>query len=246
MIAPEGFVVVTGAASGIGRSIAQRFFDEGRSVVGIDIVEHSDGSSFPLVKLDLANTSQLLEQCRILENGFGSMSALVNVAGIYERIDPSAFSLDAYQRVLTVDLHAPILLSVGAAELMAQRGFGRIVNVTSIHGEFGERGGLAYDTAKAGLNQATRTLALEYSSRGVLFNAVAPGYVETAMSMIDGVLETTTEEFLQTYIKGGKLPIGRPAQPNDISGLVSWLCSADNTYVTGQVIRIDGGLTSTF
>jgi NAD(P)-dependent dehydrogenase (short-subunit alcohol dehydrogenase family) len=129
---------------------------------------------------------------------------------------------------------------------MAKRGYGRIVNVTSINGAFGERGGLAYDAAKAGLDQATRTLAIEYGGRGVLCNAVAPGFVETRMSLVDGVLETETEEFAQVYVEGGRLPLGRAAQPEEIGGLVAWLCSSDNTYVTAQVIRIDGGLTATF
>jgi NAD(P)-dependent dehydrogenase (short-subunit alcohol dehydrogenase family) len=242
----DDVVVVTGAANGIGLAIAQRFVEGGRRVVGVDRAASSAPLTFPLVTFDLSETAGIARWFSDLEREFGPSSALVNVAGIYERIDPSTFSLEAYRRVLAVDLDAPILLSVAAAESMVLRGSGRIVNVTSIHGEFGERGGLAYDVAKGGLNQATRTLALEYADRGVLCNAVAPGFINTAMAMVDGVLETTTEDFQRVYVAGGKLPVGRAGNPQEIAGLVQWLCSSDNTYVTGQVIRVDGGLSATF
>jgi NAD(P)-dependent dehydrogenase (short-subunit alcohol dehydrogenase family) len=237
-------VVVTGAANGIGRAIAERFVAEGRDVVGID--RDPTDVDFPMLRADLSNVGEISQLVEKVEDEFGNIAGLINVAGIYERIDPEAFSYSAYRRVLAVDLDAPILLAVAAAKKMSVRGYGRIVNVTSIHGEFGERGGLAYDVAKGGLNQATRTLALEFAPHGVLCNAVAPGYVDTAMATVDGVLESSTEEFRRTYLEGGKLPLGRSAQPRDIAGLVAWLASPDNSYVTGQVIRVDGGLTVTF
>lgn len=242
----EGTVIVTGASNGIGRAVAERFHADGRAVVGIDYVVPSSPPPFPIIQFDLADTTAIVELCERLERDHGPLEALINVAGIFEAIDPAAFSLDAYRRVLAVDLDAPVLLSATAGAIMAARGFGRIVNVTSIHGDFAERGGLAYDAAKAGLNQATRTLALEFSGRGVLCNAIAPGFVETALSYVDGVLETSTDEFRRFYIEGGRIPVGRAAQPRDIAGLVAWLASSDNTYVTGQVIRIDGGLSATF
>jgi 3-oxoacyl-[acyl-carrier protein] reductase len=242
----EGTVIVTGASNGIGRAVAQRFHADGRTVVGIDRDVSTTSTPYPIVQFDLAETTAVIELCQKLERDHGPLSAVVNVAGIYEAIDPADFSIDAYRRMLAVDLDAPILLSATAATFMATRGFGRIVNVTSIRGDFAERGGLAYDTAKAGLNQATRTLALEFSGRGVLCNAVAPGFVETAMSMVNGVLETTTDEFRRFYVDGGRIPVGRAAQPQELAGLIAWLASSDNTYVTGQVIRIDGGLSASF
>ena len=240
----DGLVVVTGAANGIGRAVAERFVADGRATVGVDRVR--EDVPYPMEIVDLATLDETSTLIESLETTWGPVSALVNVAGIYERIDPSSFSLEAYRRVLAVDLDAPIVLSAAAATKMAQRGYGRIVNVTSIHGEFGERGGLAYDVAKGGLNQATRTLALEFADHGVLCNAVAPGFVDTAMGMVDGVLESTTDEFRRTYVEGGRLPLGRSATPGDISGLVVWLASSENTYVTGQIVRIDGGLSATF
>jgi NAD(P)-dependent dehydrogenase (short-subunit alcohol dehydrogenase family) len=242
----EGTVVVTGAANGIGRAAAERLHSDGRTVIGVDRMVPSDATPFPLIEFDLTDTENVAEFCHGIERDHGPLGALVNVAGIYEFIDPAAFSLEAYRRMLAVDLDAPIVLAVTAAEYMAARGFGRIINVTSIRGDFAERGGLAYDTAKAGLNQATRTLSLEYSGRGVLCNAVAPGFVETAMSMVNGELETETEEFRRFYVDGGRIPVGRAAKPHELGGLIAWLASDDNTYVTGQVIRVDGGLTASF
>lgn len=242
----EGTVIVTGASNGIGRAVADRLHADGRSVVGIDYVVSDSPTPFPIIQFDLARTSEIVELGERLERDHGPLTAVINVAGIYEAIDPAAFSLDAYRRMLAVDLDAPVLLSAATGNIMAARGYGRIVNITSIRGDFAERGGLAYDTAKAGLNQATRTLALEFSGRGVLCNAVAPGFVETALAIVDGVLETSTDDFRRFYFDGGRIPVGRAAQPNDIAGLVAWLASSDNTYVTGQVIRIDGGLSASF
>ncbi len=238
--------VVTGAANGIGRAVAERLVRDGWRVVGVDRVVIDGPIDFAPRTFDLAETEAIAPMVADLEGEFGPIEALVNVAGVYERIDPSAFSLEAYRRVLAVDLDAPIALAAAAGSRMAERGYGRVVNVTSIHGEFGERGGLAYDAAKGGLNQATRTLALEFADSGVLCNAVAPGFIETAMAMVDGVLETATEAFRRVYVEGGKLPLGRAGQAEEVAGLVAWLCSRDNTYLTGQVLRVDGGLSATF
>ena len=129
---------------------------------------------------------------------------------------------------------------------MSSRGYERIVNITSIHGRFGEEETLSYDTAKGGLEQATRTLAIELSREGVLVNAVAPGFVATRMSVVDGVDELESEWFREIYIRHGKLPLRRYAEPAEIAAHVAWLASDANTYVTGQVLTVDGGVTVTF
>jgi NAD(P)-dependent dehydrogenase (short-subunit alcohol dehydrogenase family) len=242
----ERRAVVTGVVNGIGKAIAARFLADGVEVVGIDREDFAATPPHPLVRMDLLDLPSIPRRFGEIEREYGPIDTLVNVAGVWEAIRPETFSLESYRRVVTIDLDAAVVLAVTAAQSMAKRGYGRIVNVTSIHGQFGERGGLAYDAAKAGLDQATRTLAIEYGGRGVLCNAVAPGFVETRMSLVDGILETQTEEFRHVYVDGGRLPLGRAAQPEEVGGLVAWLCSSDNTYVTAQVIRIDGGLTATF
>ena len=148
--------------------------------------------------------------------------------------------------MLDVNLHAPVFLASRAARGMSERGYGRIVNITSIHGRFGEETALAYDVAKGGLEQATRTLAIELSRHGVLVNAVAPGFVATRMSIVDGKDELESEWFADVYVKYGKLPLRRYAMPEEIAEHVAWLACERNTYVTGQVLTVDGGVTVTF
>jgi 3-oxoacyl-[acyl-carrier protein] reductase len=151
-----------------------------------------------------------------------------------------------YRRVLAINLDAPILLAALAGRGMAERGYGRIVSVTSIHARFGEEQSLAYDVSKAGLEGGTRTLAIELGPRGVLVNAVAPGFVSTRMSVVDGQNELESEWFRSVYLEHRKLPLRRPAQPEEIAAHAAWLCSDRNTYVTGQSLGVDGGLSVTF
>jgi NAD(P)-dependent dehydrogenase (short-subunit alcohol dehydrogenase family) len=237
--------LVTGGANGIGRAIAMRFVNEGARVAAVDRekvgVPEVEAFAYDLVETD--GLGKLVEQ---VEERLGPLDILVNCAGIFEPALATEMSLDSWRRVLAVNLEAPVLLAAHAARGMAQRGYGRIVNITSVHGEFGEETALSYDAAKGGLNQATRTLAIELSRRGVLVNAVAPGFVNTRMSVVDGRNELESDWFRDIYVENGKLPIRRYAEPEEIAAPVAWLASEQNTYVTGQVVTVDGGLTVTF
>jgi len=152
----------------------------------------------------------------------------------------------AYRRQLGVMLDGPVWLARAAGLHMARNGGGRIVNVTSIHASNSERTALSYDAAKGGLEAATRTLALELGEHGVLVNSLAPGFVRTRMSVVNGVDELEGDWFKDNYVESGRLPVRRAAEPSEIAGVVSFLVSDDNTYTNGARIVVDGGLTVTF
>jgi NAD(P)-dependent dehydrogenase (short-subunit alcohol dehydrogenase family) len=239
--------LVTGGANGIGRAIVERFVAEGATVATVD-VEPADGlgPNVLAIQRDLAQTDDLDSLVDEVEDKLGPLDVLVNNAGVYEPAQAVELSIASYRRVLAVNLDAPIFLATRAARGMIDRGYGRIVNITSIHGRFGEELALSYDAAKGGLEQATRTLAIELSRHGVLVNAVAPGFVSTRMSVVDGVNELDSEWFNDIYVRYGKLPMRRYAQPSEIAAQVAWLASSENSYVTGQVLTVDGGVTVTF
>ena len=237
--------LVTGGANGIGRAIATRFVNEGARVAVVDREEVA-GPEMEAFVYDLVETDGLGELVEQVEERVGPLDVLVNCAGIFEPALAIEMSLGSWRRVLKVNLEAPVLLATHAARGMALRAYGRIVNITSVHGEFGEETALSYDAAKGGLNQATRTLAIELSRHGVLVNAVAPGFVNTRMSVVDGRNELESDWFRDIYLENGKLPIRRYAEPEEIAAPVAWLASEQNTYVTGQVVTVDGGLTVTF
>jgi len=237
--------LVTGAARGIGRAIAARLAADGATVAAADVLAVEAAERIVPVACDLADPAAVDALPAQAERALrGPVDVLVNNAAVAAPAPLAALDRDALRRHLAVNLEAPILLMGALTPGMAARGWGRVVNVTSVHGERGEPGSLAYDAAKAGLDQATRTAAAELRGGAVLVNAVAPGFVDTAMAVVGGRNELEGDAFRAIYVEGGRLPAGRAADPAEIARVVAWLAGPENTYVHGHVLTVDGGLTA--
>ena len=233
--------VVTGGAHGIGAAIARRLVSLGADLLILDVEEAEDCA--PTLHVDLADRAAVLEAARESVRRLGGVDVLVSCAGIAYVAPLADLDLAEYDRVLAINLHAPVLLMRELAPAMAESGYGRIVNVSSVHARVSEPECLAYDVAKGGLEAATRTAAVELARSGVLVNAVAPGFVATRMAVVDGNDDHDSEWFQTVYVQHGRLPAGRPASPEEIAEPVAWLASEANTYTTGQALVVDGGLT---
>jgi 3-oxoacyl-[acyl-carrier protein] reductase len=236
---------VTGAANGIGRAVAARLVADGYAVAGLDLEEVTEGGVIG-VRCDVGDVAGHDRLVGEIEARLGPLDAFVNVAGISIPQPLAELDLATYQRHLDVMLTGPIFLARAAGLRMAARGGGRIVNVTSIHGTHSEAGCVAYDAAKGGLEAATRTLAIELGRSGVLVNAIAPGFVNTRMSIVDGESELETDYFREIYQQHAKIALARASEPPEIAAAVAHLVSADNTYITGARLLVDGGLAVTF
>ncbi|MFM9108387.1 MAG: SDR family NAD(P)-dependent oxidoreductase [Chloroflexota bacterium] len=241
--------LVTGGTHGIGLAIVERFAASGARVVTVARERPAPGSlpeGVAFIPGDLADHAALPDLLAAAAGAAGPIDVLVNNAGIWRETPTIGLRPGDWHEVIAVNLSGPVLLASLAAEAMAAAGRGRIVNVTSIHGGLAVESALAYAAAKAGLNQATRNMAVDLAARGVLVNAVAPGFISTRLSYTDGVHEREADWFRDVYVAHGKLPLRRHAEPAEVAGIVAWLASDDNTYVTGQVIGVDGGLSIAF
>jgi NAD(P)-dependent dehydrogenase (short-subunit alcohol dehydrogenase family) len=239
----NGAIVVTGAANGIGAAIAERLRSDGHTVVGLDLEPCAIGPSLLVDVAEIDGHERLIAS---ICDEHGPIWGLVNVAGVVIQESIADLTVAAYRRQLGVMLDGPVWLARAAGLHMAANGGGRIVNITSIHAQNSERLAVAYDAAKGGLEAATRTLAIELGERGVLVNSVAPGFVRTRMSVVNGQSELDTDWFRDGYVKSGRLPLGREADPGEIAPVVAFLLSAENTYVSGARIVVDGALTVGF
>jgi NAD(P)-dependent dehydrogenase (short-subunit alcohol dehydrogenase family) len=235
--------VVTGGANGIGAAIVRRLSDAGVRVVVLDV---EDAANVPTLRVDLADPAAVIAAAAGAVARLGRADILVNCAGLTSAALTTELDLAEYHRILAVNLHAPVLLMRELCGPMRAAGYGRVVNVTSIHGRLSEPGSLAYDVSKAGLEAATRTAAIELAAAGVLINAIAPGFVATRMSIVNGINELESDWFKTGYLRDGRLPIGRAAAAAEIADAAVWLASRANTYTTGQVITVDGGLSARF
>ena len=245
-------VIITGSASGIGKAAAVRFAKEGWDVGLLDrraepLMEVFNGlpEGRHLVftgSYDQQETAQHMSE--IMHQEWGSVDVLVNSAGVFMSADILETSLEEWRKPFDSMVDGAIHMSRMAAALMSEGG--RIVHVTSIHAERAERRAGAYAVAKAAINQYVRALAVELASRNILVNAVAPGFVDSPMSIVNGVNELESEWFRKHYVDGHHLPLRRAARPEEIAGVIFFLAGADASYITGQVIQVDGGLTITF
>jgi 3-oxoacyl-[acyl-carrier protein] reductase len=247
MLLQGNIALVTGGTHGIGRAIVERFLAEGARVA---TVAREPSRDLPpgvwFAPYDLGDPSGLPELVARVEREVGPLDILVNNAGIWRETPSLALDLDIWREVIAVNLSAPVLLATATARGMADRGYGRIVNVTSIHGHLAAEAALAYAAAKGGLEQATRNLAVDLAPHGILVNAVAPGFIDTRLSVSEGLHERDTAWYRSVYVEHGKLPLRRHAAPAEVAPSVVWLASDQNTYITGQVLGVDGGLSITF
>ena len=231
-------VLVTGATRGIGNAIAKEFKKNNFSVIGTATSESGVATlheqNIKGYVLDLNSKDSINSFWEKLENDGQKISVLINNAGITRDNIVLRMSDEEWSDIMNVHLYGTFQLSKRVLKMMLKEKYGRIINISSASASIGNRGQSNYAAAKAGVEAFTKSLAKEVGKRDITINAVAPGFISTDMTeQNDGV----NSEYL---IK--EIPMGRFGEPEEVADLVSFLCSEQASYITGQTIHINGGL----
>ena len=236
--------IVTGGTRGIGRAIAEGLAAKGVNVVvaGRNIEAAREvAASLSIqgvkalgIRLDVANSGEVEEGFDKIRKEFGRIDILVNNAGITKDGLLMRMKEEAWDAVIDTNLKGVFLCCREGIKDMARQRYGRIVNITSVAAFMGNPGQANYGASKAGIMGFTKTVAREYAGRGVTVNAVAPGFIETAMT--DVLPENVKEEMKKL------IPLGRFGTVEDIAKAVVFLASPESGYITGQVVHVNGGM----
>lgn len=236
--------LVTGAGRGIGRAIAISLARQGADVIVSDIIAETAGSVAneieALGKRFLGTVCDVsrYEDCQnLIDAGmkaFGKIDILVNNAGITRDNLVMRMSEDEWDSVIAVNLKSVFNCCKAVSRIMLKQKSGRIVNISSVVGVIGNAGQANYSASKAGVIGLTKTLAREFASRGITVNAVAPGFIRTAMT--DALKDEAREALLKM------IPLGRIGEPEDVANAVVFLASPFASYITGHVLLVDGGM----
>ncbi|MCW2871298.1 SDR family oxidoreductase [Actinacidiphila oryziradicis] len=238
--------VITGAAQGIGRQVAEALAEEGYALVLADLREPEEtldalgGAAAIALVGDVAAEADVATLTDLVRDRFGRLDVLVNNAGVSLLSPAEETTAEQWRRVLEVNLTGPFLLSRALGRLMLDAGSGSIVNIASIAGLHGIADRAAYNASKHGLIGLTRTLAAEWGGRGVRVNAVCPGWVKTEMDAADQASGGYTDSDITD-----RVPMGRFAAPGDIAAAVAFLADpARSGFVNGVALPVDGGWTA--
>jgi 3-oxoacyl-[acyl-carrier protein] reductase len=235
---------VTGASQGIGRACALRLAKEG-AVVALaarnqeklnEVVSQisAAGGQAAAFALDVVDEEQLKSKTKAAINQFGKVDILVNNAGITRDQLVMRLKRADWDAVLETNLTSAYLSIQQVISSMLKQRWGRIINITSVFGQMGQAGQANYAASKAGLIGLTMAIAREVGSRNITCNAVAPGFIETAMT------DALGDEFKQTAVQ--QIPLGRVGSTDDVAAAVAFLASDDASYITGHVLSVNGGM----
>lgn len=250
--------VITGGAQGIGYGIAERLAREGAHVILADIKQNeAEKSAAQLaaqdlkaeaMAVDIGSDSSVESLAKAVKSGHGNCAILVNNAAIGADTHIESMSMEDYHRVLRVNQDGAVRMCMAFVPLIKRAPAGRrILNIASIQGLRGWPNQIAYATAKGAIVNFTRALATELARYEIMVNAIAPGFVDTPMSILaDGSHEYDSDWFRDIYVKHGRIPMRRYGKPADMAGPAFFLCSDDAQYVTGQILSVDGGASATF
>ncbi|RWE28912.1 MAG: SDR family oxidoreductase [Mesorhizobium sp.] len=242
--------VVTGAARGIGRAVAERLAaagahvviadrDEAETAVAMSAIEQAGGTA-SAIALDVTDRDQIAEVVERLYAAHRRIDILISNAGIVRNAPAAEMSLDDWKSVIDIDLGGVFNCSQAFGRRMIADGRGVIVNISSICGEVTvyPQPQVSYNAAKAGVNLLTKSLAVEWAKQGVRVNAVAPGYVATELTLRG----RSNEEWFGTWMR--MTPMGRLGEPREIANAVLFLAADASSYITGTVLTVDGGYTA--
>lgn len=235
---------VTGGARGIGKEIAEVFAQNGASIALCDIDREGLGrAAEDLLKhqvkvegymLDVSGLKDCEEVVKKAVDNFGRIDILVNNAGITRDNLLIRMTEEEFDRVIAINLKGAFNCTKIISRIMMRQRYGRIINIASIIGLIGNAGQVNYAASKAGIIGITKSAAKELASRNINVNAIAPGYIQTEMT------EALPEEVRSRML--ANIPLGRPGTPSDVASVALFLASEYSSYITGQVIVVDGGM----